>query len=39
MSVLIDRAGVLGLEERGLTTQRLAGIALLAAGTFLIVRD
>ena len=39
MSVLIDRAGVLGLEERALTPQRLAGIALLAAGTFLIVRE
>jgi len=39
MSVLIDRAGVLGLEERGLTLQRVAGIALLAAGTFLIVRE
>lgn len=39
MSVLIDRAGVLGLEERGLTAQRIVGIALLAAGTFLIVRE
>lgn len=39
MSVLIDRAGVLGLSERGLTLQRVAGIALLAAGTFLIVRE
>ncbi len=39
MSVLIDRAGVLGLPERGLTLQRMAGIALLAAGTFLIVRE
>ncbi len=39
MSVLIDRAGVLGLEERGLTFQRVLGIALLAAGTLLIVRD
>jgi transporter family-2 protein len=39
MAVLIDRAGVLGLEERGLTAQRLIGIALLAAGTFLIVRE
>ncbi len=39
MSVLIDRSGVLGLSERGLTLQRLAGIALLAAGTFLIVRE
>ncbi len=39
MSVLIDRAGVLGLSERGLTLQRVVGIALLAAGTFLIVRE
>ena len=39
MSVLIDRAGVLGLEQRGLTPQRVIGIALLAAGTLLIVRD
>ena len=39
MSVFIDRAGVLGLEERGLTPQRVIGIALLAAGTLLIVRD
>ena len=39
MSVLIDRAGVLGLEQRGLTLQRVIGIALLAAGTVLIVRD
>ena len=39
MSVLLDRAGVLGLEERGLTAQRVLGIALLAAGTFLVVRE
>lgn len=39
MAVLIDRAGSLGLPERALTTQRLIGIALLAAGTFLIVRE
>ena len=39
MSVFIDRVGVLGLEERGLTLQRILGIALLAAGTVLIVRD
>jgi bacterial/archaeal transporter family-2 protein len=38
MSVLIDRAGVLGLEARGLTFQRLLGIGLLAAGTVLVVR-
>ena len=39
MSVLLDRAGALGLEERGLTAQRVLGIALLAAGTFLVVRE
>ena len=39
MSVVLDRSGLLGLDERALTLQRVAGILLLAAGTFLIVRD
>lgn len=39
MSVLIDRAGVLGLDQRPLSASRVAGIALLAAGTLLIVRE
>lgn len=39
MSVLIDRSGLLGLDERALTPQRLLGILLLAAGTFLMVRE
>ena len=39
MSVLLDRSGFLGLDERALTLQRIVGIALLAAGTFLIVRE
>ncbi len=39
MSVILDRAGVLGLEERGLDPARILGIALLAAGTFLVVRE
>ena len=39
MSVVIDRAGVLGLEERALTAERIFGIALLALGTYLVVRD
>ena len=39
LSVVIDRLGVLGLEERAVTWDKLLGIALLAAGTFLIVRD
>jgi transporter family-2 protein len=39
MSVALDRSGLLGLDERALTPQRILGIALLAAGTFLIVRE
>jgi bacterial/archaeal transporter family-2 protein len=39
MSVVIDRVGVLGLEERPLSAGRLAGVVLLAAGTFLVVRE
>ena len=39
MSVIIDRAGLLGLPERGLTAQRLVGIVLLASGVFLVVRE
>lgn len=38
-SVVIDRLGVLGLSERPITPARLAGIVLLAAGVYLIVRD
>ncbi|MGE5635828.1 MAG: DMT family transporter [Nocardioidaceae bacterium] len=39
MSVTLDRLGVLGLDERPLSWPRVAGVALLAAGTFLIVRE
>jgi bacterial/archaeal transporter family-2 protein len=39
LSVVIDRLGVLGLEERAITWQKLLGIVLLAAGTVLVVRD
>ena len=39
MSVAIDRAGVLGLERQPLSAGRLLGVALLAAGTYLIVRE
>jgi len=38
MSVIVDRMGVLGLEKQAITAPRLAGIVLLAAGTFLVVR-
>ena len=39
LSVVLDRMGVLGLEERAITWEKVVGIALLAAGTFLVVRD
>ena len=38
LSVILDRLGILGLDKHGLSASRLAGVALLAAGTFLIVR-
>lgn len=38
-SVLIDRAGILGLAERPITPERLLGIALLVAGVYLVVRE
>jgi transporter family-2 protein len=37
-SVLIDRMGILGLEEQPLSPERLIGIGLLLAGTYLVVR-
>jgi bacterial/archaeal transporter family-2 protein len=39
LSVVLDRAGVLGLDERAITWEKVLGIALLAAGTVLIVRE
>ncbi|SEH14023.1 DMT family transporter [Thermoleophilum album] len=38
MSVLLDRFGLLGLPQRPLDITRLAGVALLVAGTALVVR-
>lgn len=37
-SVVIDRLGFLGLEETALSPERVVGVALLIAGTFLVVR-
>jgi bacterial/archaeal transporter family-2 protein len=37
-SIVIDRLGVLGLDPRPLSWQRMLGVALLVAGTFLIAR-
>jgi bacterial/archaeal transporter family-2 protein len=39
LSVVLDRLGVLGLDERLITWQKLLGIALLAAGTVLVVHE
>ena len=39
LSIVLDRLGVLGLDERAITWDKVLGIALLAAGTVLIVRD
>ena len=37
-SIVIDRLGILGLEETPIDATRIAGVVLLLAGTFLIVR-
>jgi bacterial/archaeal transporter family-2 protein len=39
LSVVIDRLGILDLPGREITPARIAGVLLLAAGVFLIVRD
>jgi transporter family-2 protein len=38
-AVALDRFGAFGLPEKQVTLARVAGVALLAAGVFLIVRD
>ena len=37
-AVAADRLGVLGLDQRELSADRLVGVALLAVGTYLVVR-
>jgi transporter family-2 protein len=37
-SILLDRLGVLGLEQEPITFERGLGVALLLAGTYLVVR-
>jgi transporter family-2 protein len=37
-SVALDRLGILGLEEAQITFERVLGVALLLAGTYLVVR-
>jgi transporter family-2 protein len=38
LSVVLDRLGFLGLEEEPITAERVLGVLLLLAGTYLIVR-
>ncbi len=38
-SVVLDRLGALGLDEKPLSPARVIGVALLATGVFLIVRE
>jgi transporter family-2 protein len=38
LSVVIDRLGILGLEQQPISVERVIGVALLLAGTILIVR-
>ena len=38
-AVVIDRLGILGLTQKPLSGARIAGVALLALGVFLIVRE
>ena len=37
-AVVVDQLGILGIEKQVVTVPRIAGIALLAAGTFLVVK-
>ena len=39
MSVVIDRFGLLGIEQKPLSATRVVGVVLLVAGTFLVVRE
>ena len=38
LSIFLDKVGFLGLEEQPITIERVIGVVLLLAGTFLIVR-
>jgi transporter family-2 protein len=39
MSLVIDQLGILGVEKQPIDATKVAGVLLLAAGTFLMVRD
>ena len=39
ISVVVDQFGLLGVERQPITVAKVAGVALLAAGTYLVVRE
>jgi transporter family-2 protein len=39
VSVVVDQLGILGVAKQPISAARIAGIALLAAGTYLVVRE
>ena len=39
MSLVVDQLGILGVDRHAITWHRVLGVLLLAAGTFLVVRD
>ena len=39
LSLVIDQVGILGVDERAITWERVLGVLLLAIGTLLIVRE
>jgi transporter family-2 protein len=39
MSVVVDQLGILGVAKQPITAARIAGIALLGVGTYLVVRE
>lgn len=39
LSVVVDQLGILGVAKQPVTAARIAGVALLAAGTYLVVRE
>ncbi|HVE67192.1 MAG TPA: DMT family transporter [Solirubrobacteraceae bacterium] len=39
LSMVVDQLGILGVDRQPITVERMLGVLLLAAGTYLIVRD
>jgi len=39
MAIVVDQLGILGVPKQAISWERLAGVLLLAVGTFLVVKD